>query len=58
MACTRKIHAASAGHVDGFQPMAYLCCIFLKLSHDDDWAVWEKSCIILVYFFPDANNAL
>ena len=31
---------------DGFQHPACLCCIFLKFSHADDWAVWEKCCII------------
>ena len=46
-ACTRKSHMTSDRHDDGFQPPACLCCcIFLKLSHDDDWAVREKCCII------------
>ena len=45
-ACTRKSHMTSDRHDDGFQPPACLCCIFLKLSPDDDWAVREKCCII------------
>jgi len=31
---------------DGFQHPACMCCIFLKFSHADDWAVWKKCCII------------
>ena len=45
-------------HDDGFQHPACLCCIFLNLSHDDDWGVLEKCCIIWAEFFPDANNTL
>ena len=45
-------------HDDGFQPPACLCCIFLKISHDDDRVVLEKCCIIWAYFFSDANNTL
>lgn len=30
----------------------------LKFSHDDDWAVWRKCCIIRAEFFPDPNNTL
>ena len=45
-ACTRKFHMTSNRHDDGFQHPACLCCIFLKLSHDDDWVVLEKCCII------------
>ena len=36
----------------------YLYCIFLKFSHDDDWVVLEKRCIIWAKFFPDANTSL
>ena len=45
-ACTRKFHMTSDSHGDGFQHLTCLCCIFLKLSHDDDWVVFEKCCII------------
>ena len=45
-ACTHKFHMTSDRYDDGFQPPACLCCIFLKLSHDDDWVVLEKCCII------------
>ena len=57
-ACTRKFHMTSDRHDDGFQHPTCLCCIFLKLSHDDDWVVSEKCCIIWVYFFHDANTTL
>ena len=57
-ACTRKFHMTSDRHDDDFQHPTCLCCIFLKLSHDDDWAVWRKCCIIWAEFFPDANNTL
>ena len=36
----------------------YLCCIFLALSHNDDWTIQEKCCIIWAYFFYDANSTL
>ena len=36
-ACARKIHAASAGHEYSSQYPACRCCIYLKLSRDDDW---------------------
>ena len=57
-ACTRKSHMPSDSHDDGFQHPTCLCCIFLKLSHDDDWVFLEKCCIIWAEFFPDANNIL
>ena len=41
-----------------FSAPGMLCCIFLKLSHDDDWVFLEKCCIIWAEFFPDANNTL
>ena len=56
-ACTRKFYMTSDRHDDGFQHPKCLCCIFLRLSHDD-WVVLEKCCIIWAYFFPDANNTL
>ena len=57
-ACTRKFHMMSNCHDDGFQHPTCLHCIFLKLSHDDDWVFLEKCCIIWAEFFPDANNTL
>ena len=57
-ACTRKFHMTSDSHDDRFQSPACLCCIFLKLSHDDGWVFLKKCCIIWAEFFPDANNTL
>ena len=57
-ACTRKSHMASDSHDDGFQHPTYLCCIFLKISHDDDLMVLKKCCIIWAEFLSDANNTL
>ena len=57
-ACTREFHMTLNRHDDGFQHPACLCCIFMKLSHDDDWMVLEKCCIIWAEIFPDANNTL
>ena len=57
-ACTRKFHMTLDRHDDGFQHPACLRWIYFKFSHDDDWVVSKKCCIIWGCFLPDANNAL
>ena len=57
-ACTRKFHVTSDRDDDDFQHSTCLCCIISNLSHDDDWVVLKKCCIIWLKFFLDANNTL